>query len=64
MTSEERGADTAERHTTDTEGYKLRTMHFDDNRWERMRSAAKKDGRSISGWLRALVDKVLTKKLR
>lgn len=61
MTSEERAADTAGRFRTDAEGYKLRTMHFDDKRWERMRSAAKKDGRSISGWLRALVDKALKK---
>lgn len=61
MTSEERAADTAARFETDAEGYKRRTMWFDDKQWSRMKKAASNDGRSISGWLRALVDKALKK---
>ena len=61
MTSEERAAETAERNRIDTEGYQRRTMWFDEARWSRMKAAATKDGRSISGWLRALVDKALKK---
>lgn len=61
MTSEERAADTAARFKTDTDGYKRRTMWFDEERWTRMRGAASRDGRSVSGWLRALVDKALKK---
>ncbi len=61
MDSEERAAETAERFKTDTEGYKRRTMWFDEERWKKMRGAASKDGRSVSGWLRSLVDKALKK---
>ena len=62
MTSEERAADTAARFKTDTDGYKIRSMWITDKQWSAMKAAAKKDGRSISGWLRAIVDKALTKK--
>ena len=62
MNSEERAEETRLRNEIDTEGYQRRTMWFDDNRWSRMKKAATKDGRSISGWLRAIVDKALTKK--
>lgn len=61
MNSEERAADTALRNDTDTDGYKMRSMRIDADRWERMRVAARADGRSISGWIRMIVDRVLKK---
>lgn len=61
MTEKERAADTAARHTTDTEGYKLRTMRVDEPRWKGAQSRAKKEGMSLSAWFRGLIDKALKK---
>ena len=67
MTNEEKAADTALRNEIDTEGYKKpgtarRSLWINDDTWRRMNTAAKKDNRSISGWIRAVIGKALTKK--
>lgn len=64
MNSEERAADTAERNRIETEGYKLRTLRVDDPRWNGAKARARREGMSLSAWLRGMIDKALTKKTR
>lgn len=61
MTSEERAADTAARNKIETEGYKLRTLRVDDPRWDGAKARARREGMSLSAWLRGLIDKGLKK---
>lgn len=42
---------------------KLRTFKCTDEIWARAGAAAKKDGRTVSGWLRRLIEKATKKNL-
>lgn len=40
---------------------KLRTFKCPDETWAKARATAKKDGRTVSGWLRTIIDREIKK---